>query len=167
MNINYEYYRIFYYVAKLKSFTQAAACLMNSQPNITRTIRNLERELGCPLFIRSNRQVTLTAEGEALYRHVTIAVEQLQAADRLALSGEWAEALDALWESYDDWSHSQTYLHIVSHHDAVDDAEAMYRRAIAFGETEELSEFHAELSDLRDQLRLIAEMEALNIRNVL
>ena len=83
--------------------------------------------------------------------------EQLQAADRLALS----------WESYDDWSHSQTYLHIVSHHDAVDDAEAMYRRAIAFGETEELSEFHAELSDLRDQLRLIAEMEALNIRNVL
>ena len=93
--------------------------------------------------------------------------EQLQAADRLALSGEWAEALDALWESYDDWSHSQTYLHIVSHHDAVDDAEAMYRRAIAFGETEELSEFHAELSDLRDQLRLIAEMEALNIRNVL
>ena len=93
--------------------------------------------------------------------------EQLQTADRLALCGEWAEALDALWESYDDWSHSQTYLHIVSHHDAVDDAEAMYRRAIAFGETEGLSEFHAELSDLRDQLRLIAEMEALNIRNVL
>ena len=48
--------------------------------------------------------------------------EQLQAADRLALSGEWAEALAALWESYDDWSHSQTYLHIVSHHAAVDDA---------------------------------------------
>ena len=92
---------------------------------------------------------------------------QLQEADRLALSGEWAEALDALWESYDDWSLSQTYLHIVSHHDAVDDAEAMYRRVIAFAETEEITEFHAELSDLRDQLRLIAEMEALNIRNVL
>ena len=92
---------------------------------------------------------------------------QLQAADRLALSGEWAETLDALWESYDDWSRSQTYLHIVSHHDAVDDAEAMYRRAIAFAETEEITEFHAELSDLRDQLRLIAEMEALIIRNVL
>ena len=92
---------------------------------------------------------------------------QLQEADRLALSGEWAEALDALWERYDNWSLSQTYLHIVSHHDAVDDAEAMYRRAIAFAETEEITELHAELSDLRDQLRLIAEMEALNIRNVL
>lgn len=88
MNINYEYYRIFYYVAKLKSFTQAAACLMNSQPNITRTIRNLERELGCPLFIRSNRQVTLTAEGEALYRHVTIAVVQLQAAEEELARGQ-------------------------------------------------------------------------------
>ena len=92
---------------------------------------------------------------------------QLQETDRLAQSECWAEALDSLWESYDDWKLRQTYLHIVSHHDAVDDAEAMYRRAIAFGETEELSEFHAELSDLMDQLRLISEMEALNIRNVL
>lgn len=92
---------------------------------------------------------------------------QLQQADVLALSGEWSETLDALWESYDDWAHRQTYLHIVSHHDAVDDAEAMYRRAIAFAETEEVTELHAELADLRDQLRLLAEMEALNIRNVL
>ncbi len=41
MNINYEYYRIFYYVAKYRNFTQAAAALMNNQPNITRTIRKL------------------------------------------------------------------------------------------------------------------------------
>ena len=93
--------------------------------------------------------------------------EQLQAADRLALSGEWAEALDALWESYDDWSHSQTYLHIVSHHDAVDDAEAMYRRAAAFAAAQEASELQAELADLDDQLRLLAEMERFSIKNVL
>ena len=93
--------------------------------------------------------------------------EQLQAADRLALSGEWAEALDALWESYDDWSHSQTYLHIVSHHDAVDDAEAMYRRAAAFAAAQEPSELRAELADLNDQLRLLAEMERFSIKNVL
>lgn len=92
---------------------------------------------------------------------------QLQQADALALSGEWAETLDALWESYDDWSHRQTYLHIVSHHDAVDDAETMYRRAIAFAETEELTEFHAEVADLQDQLRLILAREQLNLRNIL
>lgn len=104
-------------------------------------------------------------------RHMAAQTDRWQAqlctADHLALSGEWAETLDALWESYDDWSHSQTYLHIVSHHDAVDDAEAMYRRAIAFAETEEVTEFHAELSDLRDQLRLLSEMEALDLRNIL
>lgn len=88
MNINYEYYRVFYHVAKLRSFTQAAEALLNSQPNITRTIRNLERELGCTLFVRSNRQVHLTAEGEALYRHVTVAVEQLSAAEEEIARGQ-------------------------------------------------------------------------------
>ena len=88
MNINYEYYRVFYHVAKLKSFTPAAEVLMNSQPNITRTIRSLERELGCTLFIRSNRRVRLTAEGEALYRHVAVAVEQLSAAEEEIAHGQ-------------------------------------------------------------------------------
>ena len=34
MNINFEYYRIFYYVAKYSNFTKAAHALGNSQPNI-------------------------------------------------------------------------------------------------------------------------------------
>lgn len=55
MNISYDYYRIFYYVAKYKSFTLAAQALLASQPNITRTVKCLETALGCTLFIRSNR----------------------------------------------------------------------------------------------------------------
>ena len=81
MNINYEAYRVFYYTAKTRSFTQAANALGNSQPNITRIIKNLERELGCTLFLRNNRHVELTAEGETLYRHVSAAFEQLQAGE--------------------------------------------------------------------------------------
>ena len=83
MNINYEYYRIFYYVTKYRNFTQAAAALMNNQPNVTRMIKNLERELGCTLFIRSNRGVKLTPEGEKLYEHVRIAVEQIEMGEEL------------------------------------------------------------------------------------
>ena len=64
MNISYDYYKIFYFVARYGSFTRAAEVLMNNQPNITRSIKNLEGELGCTLFVRSNRGVTLTAEGE-------------------------------------------------------------------------------------------------------
>lgn len=93
--------------------------------------------------------------------------DQLQQVDALAQSGDWTGALAALADSYEDWSKSQTYLHIVAEHDAVDDAEAMYRRAAAFASTRELTEFRAELSDLRDQLRLLAETERLDIKNVL
>lgn len=78
MYINYDYYRVFYYVAKYQSITQAANALMNNQPNVTRTVKNLEHELGCVLFVRSNRGVRLTPEGEQLYAHIKIAVEQIQ-----------------------------------------------------------------------------------------
>lgn len=77
MSANFEYYKIFYYVAKYKNLTQAADALMTSQPAITRSIKNLENELGCRLFIRSSHGVTLTREGELLYRHVTPACELL------------------------------------------------------------------------------------------
>ena len=92
---------------------------------------------------------------------------QLQQTAALAQAGDWPAAVDTLRESYQDWSGLQTYLHIVSRHDALDDAEAMYQRALSFGVTREDSEFQAELSDLWDQLRLLAEMERLDVKNVL
>lgn len=83
MNISYEHYRIFYYVAKYRNFTQAAIALMNNQPNVTRIIKNMENEIGCTLFIRSNRGVTLTPEGEKLYAHVRIAIEQIELGEKI------------------------------------------------------------------------------------
>ena len=74
----YDYYRIFYHVAQHHSFTKAAEVLHNNQPNITRCMNNLETELGCHLFVRSNRGVSLTPEGQKLFNHVAIAFEQLE-----------------------------------------------------------------------------------------
>ena len=67
MYINYDYYRVFYFVAKYGSLSQASKQLMNNQPNLTRTIKNLESALGCPLFSRTNRGMKLTPEGEKLF----------------------------------------------------------------------------------------------------
>lgn len=92
MAVTYDYYRIFYYVAKYQSFTRAANILMNNQPNITRAMNNLERDLGCRLFLRSNRGVTLTPEGEKLFAHVQIAQEQLQAGEWELLRGKNLES---------------------------------------------------------------------------
>lgn len=81
MNISYDAYRVFYHVAQQRSFTKAAAILYSNQPNVTRTIKNLEAALGCPLFIRSNRSVQLTPEGEELLSHIAPAMEQIRAGE--------------------------------------------------------------------------------------
>ena len=47
MEITYDYYRIFYYVAMYKSFSKAAKALMSNQPNVTHFMNNLEYQLGC------------------------------------------------------------------------------------------------------------------------
>lgn len=81
MNTNFENYKTFYFVAKYGNITAAAEALYSEQPNVTRTIKNLEKDLGCVLFMRSNKGVSLTPEGEKLYRRVAIAYEQIAAAE--------------------------------------------------------------------------------------
>ena len=81
MDISYEYYRIFYYVAECGNLSAAARLLLSNQPNLTRTIKKLESALGCPLFIRSRTGMKLTADGERLYTHIRIAMEHIDAAE--------------------------------------------------------------------------------------
>ncbi len=70
MNIDLEYYRIFYYVAKAGSFTQAGETLCISQPAVSQAIKLLETHLGSKLFIRIPKGVKLTPEGEVLFSYV-------------------------------------------------------------------------------------------------
>ena len=77
MSANFDYYKMFYYVAKYQNFTLAAKALGSSQPSVSRCMQALEAELGCRLFLRSKRGVTLTAEGEQLFRYVGPACEQI------------------------------------------------------------------------------------------
>lgn len=86
MDITYDYYRIFYYVARYGSFTRAAEALLRGQPNVTKTINNLENQLGCKLFLRSNKGVTMTAEGEKLFQHVEIAFENISKAESVLVA---------------------------------------------------------------------------------
>ena len=81
MYVDWEYYKIFYYVAKYQNFTKAARVLGNNQPNITHSMNRLESQLNCVLFIRSNRGVTLTPEGELLYSRIASAAVQIQDAE--------------------------------------------------------------------------------------
>ena len=74
MDVNYELYKVFYYVASTLSFSEAASQLFISQSAVSQSIKTLEKKLNQTLFIRSTKKVQLTPEGEILLRHIEPAV---------------------------------------------------------------------------------------------
>lgn len=82
MDINLEYYKIFYYVTKYQSITQAAEVLSISQPAVSQAVKNLEKALGCKLFVRMAKGVRLTSEGEVLFSFVSKGYESILAGER-------------------------------------------------------------------------------------
>ena len=81
MNISYDYYRVFFNVAKYKSITRAAEVMYSNQPNLSRAIKALEKQLGCTLFERTSKGVRLTDDGNELYAHISVAFEHIQAGE--------------------------------------------------------------------------------------
>ena len=79
--MNLEYYRIFCEVARAGSITAAAGRLCISQPAVSQTIRQLEEGLGSPLFVRAQKGVRLTAEGEVLYSFAERGLDQIRAGE--------------------------------------------------------------------------------------
>lgn len=75
MNINYESYKIFYYVAVEGSLSKAANKLCISQPAVTWQIKSLEDQLNVTLFTRTKKGATLTEEGKVLFEYVKQGVE--------------------------------------------------------------------------------------------
>lgn len=74
MDINFELYKVFYYVAETLSFSEASKELFISQSAVSQSIKVLEKRLGHSLFIRSTKKVQLTKEGELLFKHIEPAV---------------------------------------------------------------------------------------------
>jgi DNA-binding transcriptional LysR family regulator len=79
---NLELYRTFYTVAQTGSITKAAELLFITQPSVSYAIKQLEDQLGLPLFIRKPKGVELTVEGETLYHHVAEGIESLMIGEK-------------------------------------------------------------------------------------
>jgi DNA-binding transcriptional LysR family regulator len=83
--------KYFMEVARQKSFTRAAETLHVSQSAISKMIKDLEREVGLYLFIRSSKFIQLTDTGETFLRHTQNIVALF---DNLILEVESAAKLD-------------------------------------------------------------------------
>ncbi len=81
MKIDLEYYKAFYHVARAGNLTHAAQALFISQPALTKRIRQMEELLGCALFIRLPKGMTLTPEGKELFPYAERACETLAAGE--------------------------------------------------------------------------------------
>lgn len=81
MEQNLNYYKAFYTVAKHKNISKAAEELYISQPAISKSLSKLEENLGCSLFQRTSRGVTLTAEGIILYERIKDAFQSIEAGE--------------------------------------------------------------------------------------
>lgn len=58
--------KYFLAVCREESITKAAEVLFVTQPNLSRQMQNLEREIGQQLFVRGNRKIMLTEAGQLL-----------------------------------------------------------------------------------------------------
>ena len=72
MNLSQLYY--FRKLAEVKHYTHAAEELFISQPTLSNSISQLEKELGIPLFKREGRTIKLTRYGAEFYEYATEAL---------------------------------------------------------------------------------------------
>lgn len=79
MNLNQLYY--FQKIAKLQHYHQAAKELNISQPSLSRSISNLEDELGVSLFQKNGRNIELTKYGRIFLEHVNRILEEINIAE--------------------------------------------------------------------------------------
>lgn len=67
--------KYFLAVVKEESISKAALSLFVTQPNLSRQMQNLEKELGQQLFVRGSRKITLTEAGKLLYNRAEEIIE--------------------------------------------------------------------------------------------
>ncbi len=73
-----EQINVFLTVAKHMNFTKASELLFMTQPNISRSISSLEKELNMQLFIRSSHNLRLTPAGKVLFEEFSDSMDHIQ-----------------------------------------------------------------------------------------
>ena len=81
MNIQHLRYAV--EVARTGSINKAAHCLLVAQPNLSRSIKDLEASLGVKLFDRSPLGMTMTPAGEEFVGYAARILSQIEEVENL------------------------------------------------------------------------------------
>ena len=86
--------------ADSRSMNEAAKKLFVSQPNLSATVREVEEELGITVFMRNNRGITVTAEGEEFLGYAKQVVEQYHLLENRYLNVESKKKFSVSMQHY-------------------------------------------------------------------
>ena len=92
---------------------------------------------------------------------------QLAAADASAQQERWEDAQAQLRKAYADWGRSQAFFHTILEHEELDEAESLFAAAFAACGEADAPDFRTAMAQLDAQLRLLAETQAVSIKNIL
>lgn len=134
MNVELRHLRALVAIADEGTITDAAAELHISQPALSRTLQQLESQVGVRLVDRTTRVLALTASGRRLYEHARSICRQLENALTEAAAGRRPLRIGFAWSTLGDrtvpllraWreKHPDTPVRVHRH----DDPEAALRR---------------------------------------
>ncbi len=82
MRITLKQLQIFEAVAEQQSYTQAAKLLFLTQPAVSMQIKQLEEEIGMPMFDRMGKKIQLTDAGRELLQHSRTIHNQIEEAQQ-------------------------------------------------------------------------------------
>ena len=87
-------------IADCGSMNEAAKKLFVSQPNLSATVREVEEEAGITIFLRNNRGITVTAEGEEFLGYAKQVVEQYHLLENRYLNAEVKQKFSVSMQHY-------------------------------------------------------------------
>ena len=94
-------------------------------------------------------------------------VEQLTAAHKQAASDNWERAAQLTQQVVDHWQRHDFYFHVMLPHADIDQIHLTFQEVEEYLELEEADQYNAASAKLITQLGLLAEMEQLNLKNIL
>jgi len=93
--------------------------------------------------------------------------QNLTSAHQLASRDDWASARQITGQVTDHWQEHDFYLHVMLPHRDIDDIHLTFQEVEEYLELEEADQYNAANAKLIAQLGLLAEMEQLNLKNIL